>query len=162
MSDRGYFWNSNVWTKGTGTYKNAWEPEPSGPFILYIAPEQEEAFLTDSQFVNASEYGGREVVLGGEIGNYLGTKVVSTTKTPGLSSGDNFTMSGSTTSVDTNVHTCFLVKGQKCGANVWGLKPNIKVFDWPSGAKKRLTLEYSYVADTIYNDAIVKLVVADA
>ena len=33
----------------------------------------------DSQFVNVAEYGGREVVLNGEIGRFLQFKIVSTT-----------------------------------------------------------------------------------
>jgi len=160
MSDLGYWWNSNVWTKADET-TNPWEPEPNAPFILYIAPEQEEALVTDSQFVNASEYGGNEVVLGGEIGQYLGVKVVSTSKTPAFASGDSMTHQAGTLSEDTNWHSCFMVKGQKAGGIAWGLKPSIKVFDWPSGAKKRIALEYSYAADTIYDDAIVKLCVTD-
>jgi len=164
MSDLGYYWNTNAWTQVTSAQitKNPWEPEASAPFVLYIAPEQEEVLMTDSQFVNASEYGGREVVLGGEIGSYLGTKVISTTKTPGLAAEDSFTHQGSTCSVDVASHTCFMVKAQKCGAIAWGLKPNVKVFDWPSGAKKRLVIDYSYAADSMYDDAIVKLAVTDA
>lgn len=160
MSDLGYYWNSNVWTK-SAISTNPWEPEPNAPFILYIAPEMEEALVTDSQFVNASEYGGNEVVLGGEIGQYLGVKIVSTSKVPSFSSGESFTNGGGTISEDTNIHTCFMVKGQKAGGIAWGLKPSIKVFDWPSGAKKRIALEYSYAADSIYDDSIVKLVVSD-
>jgi N4-gp56 family major capsid protein len=158
-----YYWNSNAWTAATGAGKpkNAWQPEPAAPFLLYIAPEQAEGLQNDSQFTNAAEYGGREVVLGGEIGQYLGIKVIETTKVPGLVSGDNFTHQGTTVSVDTNVHTCYLVKGQKCGGIAWAVRPSIKVFDWPSGAKKRAVLDYSYAAGTIFDDAIVKIAVTD-
>lgn len=44
---------------------------------LIIHPNQEKALLKDSNFINASTYGGREVVLNGEIGKYLGLKVIS-------------------------------------------------------------------------------------
>jgi len=46
---------------------------------LIIHPNQENALLKDAQFVDASVYGGRETVLGGEIGRYLGVKVISHT-----------------------------------------------------------------------------------
>lgn len=46
---------------------------------LVIHPNCENSLLKDSQFVDASQYGGREVVLSGEIGRYLGLKVLSTT-----------------------------------------------------------------------------------
>src|SRR3990167_2834333 len=59
------------WTGGTGetaqaktrALKNPWINE--NDFVLLIAPEQEEAFRTDSQFVNAAEYGARETILNG-------------------------------------------------------------------------------------------------
>jgi N4-gp56 family major capsid protein len=49
---------------------------------LVIHPHQEGYLMKDSQFVNAATYGGREVVLNGEIGKYLGLKVFSTTVVP--------------------------------------------------------------------------------
>ena len=48
------------------------------PKYLVISSYQEATLLKDSQFVNASEYGSNEVVLKGEIGNYLGLKVIVT------------------------------------------------------------------------------------
>jgi N4-gp56 family major capsid protein len=44
---------------------------------LVIHPNQENALLKDSNFVDSSKYGGREVVLNGEIGRYLGLRVIS-------------------------------------------------------------------------------------
>lgn len=159
-STLGYYWASNVWTKSAVT-KNPWESGKDGPFMLYIAHEQAETLRNDSQFVNAAEYGDREVILNGEIGQYLGVKVLTTTKVPALASGDTFTHQGGTVSVDTNVHTCFMVKAGTCGSIVWGLKPRINVFDWPSDMKKRITLEMSYAAAAVQADSIVKLAVTD-
>ncbi len=48
------------------------------PKYLVISSYQEATLLKDSQFVNASEYGSNEVVMKGEIGNYLGLKVIVT------------------------------------------------------------------------------------
>ena len=45
--------------------------------VLVIHPQQENPLLKDSQFVDASIYGGREVLMNGEIGKYLGLRVIS-------------------------------------------------------------------------------------
>lgn len=52
------------------------------PKYLVIHPACEVNLLKSSQFVNAATYGGREVVLNGEIGTYLGIKVLVTTLVP--------------------------------------------------------------------------------
>lgn len=46
---------------------------------MVISPYNEATLLKDSQFVNAAEYGSNEIVLKGEIGTYLGMKVIVTT-----------------------------------------------------------------------------------
>ena len=52
------------------------------PRYLVISPVQEGPLLKSDKFVNAAEYGGREVILNGEIGQYLGIKVLKTTQVP--------------------------------------------------------------------------------
>ncbi len=47
--------------------------------ILAIHPEMETDLMKYTQFTNASEYGGREVVLNGEIGKFVGLKVIPST-----------------------------------------------------------------------------------
>lgn len=47
------------------------------PALLFIRAAQENVFYKSSQFTNASEYGSTEVVLNGEIGKYLGVKVIT-------------------------------------------------------------------------------------
>lgn len=49
---------------------------------LVIHPNQEKALMKLSQFVDASVYGGREVVMNGEIGRYLGLRVLVTSLVP--------------------------------------------------------------------------------
>jgi len=49
---------------------------------LVIHPAQEKALMKLAQFVDASVYGGREVVMNGEIGRYLGLRVLVTTLVP--------------------------------------------------------------------------------
>lgn len=50
---------------------NDWEP-----FALVINSAQKKHLRTDSQFTNAAEYGSDQVVLNGEIGQYLGVRVM--------------------------------------------------------------------------------------
>jgi len=52
------------------------------PLYLVIHPVQEGPLMKDTQFVDASQYGGREVVLNGEVGKYLGLRVFSSTVVP--------------------------------------------------------------------------------
>jgi len=47
------------------------------PKYLIINPACENSLLKDTQFVDASIYGGRETVLNGEIGKYIGLRVIS-------------------------------------------------------------------------------------
>lgn len=47
---------------------------------LIIHPKQENSLMKLSQFIDASVYGGREAVLNGEIGRYLGLRVLVTTQ----------------------------------------------------------------------------------
>jgi len=50
---------------------NDWDP-----FALVINSDHKKDLRTDSQFTNAAEYGSEEVVLNGEIGMYLGIRIV--------------------------------------------------------------------------------------
>jgi len=52
------------------------------PLYMIIHPVQEGPLMKSTQFTDASIYGGREVVLGGEIGRYLGLTVLSSTVVP--------------------------------------------------------------------------------
>lgn len=147
-----YYWNTSTFTKDN-VLKNPWENTPDSPYVLFIAPEQEEVLLTDSQFVNAAEYGDNEVVLNGEIGKYLGVKVVVSNNTPAYA---NF---GAGTNLDG--HKCVLVKSQYCGGIAWGQKPKIQAFDWPIEDKKMISMSLDYVAKNLQPDAVVTLNVVD-
>jgi len=161
MSTRGFYWTGNVHTI-SAIAKNPWSPTASEPFICYIAPEQEEAFLNETQFTNAAEYGSNEVVLNGEIGKYLGTKIVNTTKVPGFVNADEIKVQGAQSTQDVTGHLCGLVKAGVCGATVWGLKPDIKVFDYPSADQVRMKLSMRHATSAVFGDAIVRMAVSDA
>lgn len=152
------------WTNGTGEAgnsaenKNPWVNETNAPFVLFIAPEQEETFLTDSQFVNASEYGNRDVISNGEIGSYLGIKIVVTDNVPSYAAS---TTHRDATTTAVQQHVCIMAKGKKSVAIAYGLKPKLHVVDYASQLEQRLILEQAYKADVVQNDAIVWIDVAD-
>ena len=140
---------------------NPWASSPAEPFILFIGPSQEEAFLKDSQFVNAAEYGSREALLNGEIGKYLGIKIVSTNNVEQVVSGVEGPDAESATAGATMTR-CMLVKAGVCGALVWGQEPKLSFFDNVPEVSQEVVLETAYICDTIHGDAIVFLDVSDA
>jgi len=141
--------------------KNPWYSTPEEPFVLFLAPEQEEVLLTDSQFVNAAEYGNNDIVLNGEIGKYLGIKVVVAHNVKAAASGAAV-LDYSSTTTSVAMHRCMMVKSRKCGAIAYGMEPKLTVFDYPNRAQQRIALESAYQAKVLYKDAIVFLDVADA
>lgn len=57
------------------------------PKYLFLSAYQLKVFRKDPQFVNAAEYGSDRVVLKGEIGEYLGVSVITTTNCPTYAAG---------------------------------------------------------------------------
>lgn len=80
-------------TLDTDTIKAAIEVleanDAPGPFWLVIHPHQKGALLKDEQFVNASKYGDSTPRATGEIGEFLGARVVSTSNIPHAANGNN-------------------------------------------------------------------------
>ena len=151
------YWSGGAEAVSSGT-KNPWMPEAGAPFVLAIAPEQEEVFLRDSQFVNASEYGGREIIANGEVGNYLGTTIVVSNNTKAYAAS-TVGQDGSTTAAAQ--HTCVMFKSKKAYAIAYGQRPKLRIFDYPRELEKDIILEQAYATATVQNDAIVWINVAD-
>ena len=59
---------------------------------IVLHPNQKNPLLKDSQFVDASEYGSAEVVMNGEIGKYLGVKVISYSRITSQTENSSFTV----------------------------------------------------------------------
>ena len=159
-------WASGVEYDLSTTYagKNPWMPTPE-PIVLFISPEQENVLLKDSQFVNASEYGNNEVVMNGEIGKYIGVKVVVTNNVETTDAGGTPSwtrMAGDSGTVTPKVHRCVLIKANKAIGLVYGRKPELKVFPINERDQTGLTLVASYQAKAIYDDAIVWIDVSDS
>jgi len=154
-----HYWTYGTSESVTSERKNPWHNEPGAPFVLFVAPEQEEILLTDSQFVNASEYGDPSVVKNGEIGSYLGVKIVVANNTPYYDASTTHA-DGTTTAVAQ--HRCMMAKSQKAVALAYGQKPKLYVVPYPINLQTRLIIEQSFAASMLQPDAIVHINVADA
>lgn len=159
-SDRGVYWNSNVETVSAAP-KNAWTSTEAEPFVLFIAPQQKEVFRKDPQFVNAAEYGSNRVVMTGEIGEYLGIRVVVTTKVPKFASTQKLIVQGAQMTFAVSGHVCALVKAKRCGAMVFRQKGEFSRYELPDEDKIAMKLSMAYQAKPLQDDAIVRIVVAD-
>ncbi len=140
---------------------NPWISTPDEPFVLFIGPAQEEAFLKDSQFVNAAEYGGNEIVMNGEIGRYLGIKIIVTNNVEQVASGVE-APDEETANAGARMTRCILMKANRAAALVWGKKPSLKFFDHIIEISQEIVLETAYAAGVIHADAIVFIDVTDA
>ena len=107
------------------------------PRMLIIHSEQETDLLKYTQFTNASEYGSAEVVLKGEIGKFVGLKVMVTTNVNAKTGSDSWGADG---------HEGFVI-----GQNAQGQWPATLVW------KEKISYDYEYlprfVNHYIYRDA---------
>ncbi len=115
---------------------------------LVISPYQEATFLKDSQFLNAAEYGNNEVVLKGEIGKYLGFKIIVTTNANmQYTSDDSETNEAATVPTLTNgMTTCIAV-----GDNRKGQKSSV-VLAWKEMAHIDMEFEKNEARHNVYYD----------
>jgi len=159
MDKHAYYWNSGTLTRSSAT-KNPWVPTPTEPFVLFIGPAQYNALIKDSQFTNAAEYGDNEVVLNGEIGKYLGIKVVVTNNVESVASGS--AGPDGSGNVNVNMTRCILCVPKKAFTFVWGMEPQISVVPIAWQAAQAVVLETAYAGAVIHDDAIVFIDVTDA
>lgn len=129
---------------------NGWYPEADKPFVLFMPAVCEEALLKDSQFVNAAEYGTNEVVMNGEIGRYIGIKVISTEQ---CSSGTFNALAG---------HYCYLLKSQVAYGIVYGEQPTLEFEYKLDEAEYRVYLDMCYECKLLQGSAIQVMKVLDA
>jgi len=161
-SDIGYYWASTTTFAKSSVSKNPWTPTKQEPFVFFMANEQWEALMNESQFTNAAEFGSQEPVLTGEIAQYMGVRMIVTHKCTKFTNGDYIYLDGTINpKMDVDGHICMLAKAQRYGAVAFGQKPTIKVFDYPSSAEVRLMLHLAVAASEIHPDAIVRVVVSD-
>ena len=140
---------------------NPWTASAQEPFVLYIGPAQQEAFLTDSQFTNAAEFGARGPILNGEIPGYLGIRIVVTNNVEQVASGSEGP-DAETANAGATMTRCILLKAQKAVAFCWGLKPKLSFFDNVNEISQDIVLESAYDIEILHADAIIFIDVTDA
>lgn len=153
-----YYWNGVTFTKvaaATAT-KNGWVGYEK---VLFIGPAQKSSLVKDSQFTNAAEYGSDEVILNGEIGKYLDVKVISTNNVEKVASGGTAPDGGAVAGA--NMTRCILCVPKKAFTFVWGIPPEVKVFDMAWQAAQAVTLETAYAGKVIHDDSIIFIDVTD-
>jgi len=155
---KAYYWTGGVFTISSGT-KNPWRNEATDPFVLMIGQPQKKALRDSSQFVNAAEYGNRVVISSGEIGDYLGIRVICSNNTPYVAAAGTAFDGGSAPSVD--ISRCVLMKGRAAYTFVWGRSPAFQPWSDPRYDQKGFSLVCDYAGSTVHNDAIVHIDVAD-
>lgn len=128
------------------------------PMWFFINPEQETDLTKYTDFKNADEYGGREVVLNGEIGKFVGLKTIVTTnvnaKTVG---GDSWGADG---------HLCFALgqneQGQNAVTLAWKEELNYNYEYLPRFANHYIYRDACYAAVRVLEKAISLIHVTDA
>lgn len=153
-----YYWNAGTWTLSSGT-KNPWSNEPRDPYVLMIGQRQKQALRNSSQFVNASEYGSRVVISSGEIGEYLGVRIIVTNNAESVAAAGTAPDGGSAPSV--NMTRCILMKGRKAYTFVWGEKPKFTDYAMQWRDQRGIVLTADFAGSIVHDDAIIKIDVSD-
>jgi len=128
------------------------------PKYLVISPYQEATLLKDSQFVNASEYGSNKVVLKGEIGEYLGLRIIVTTNANmAYTSGGTETNENATPGA--NMNTLIMVgenrAGQKASVGLaWKEMPHIDYEYQKDEARHIIYYDQCFTTALIHHQAI--------
>ena len=128
------------------------------PAVTIIHPEQEGSLMKDSQFVNAAEYGGREVILNGEIGKYVGTKIIVTTNVDAkTTTSDSWGADG---------HLCFMIgknqQGQWPATLVWKEKPTYSYEFLKGWNNHYIYVDAAYDVELVQESAVCEIFVTDA
>lgn len=128
------------------------------PRFIVISPWNEATLLKDSQFVNASEYGSNVIVLKGEIGTYLGMKVIVTTNANfSYTTGDTEVNEAASPGADSitipviGVHR----SGQKSAAAiVWKEKPHVDMEFEKNEARHLIFYDQAFTTGILHVEAI--------
>jgi len=127
------------------------------PAVLVIHPVQEGHLMKDSQFINAAEYGGREVILNGEIGKFLGVKVIVTTNIPAKTTGDWSNGNG---------RICFMIGKNQQGewpiTLVWKEKPHYSYEFLKRWNNHYIYVDAAYDVELVQDNGVCEINVTDA
>ncbi|MHA1408884.1 MAG: N4-gp56 family major capsid protein [Candidatus Odinarchaeia archaeon] len=129
---------------------------PDYQYVLFIHPKQKKPLIKDGQFVNASEYGNNEVVMNGEIGKYLGVKVVvSVNCTAAADWGAGNNLKG---------HKSFLCISPIAYGLAYhkDMLPSLVTQYKPDEATHKIMMDVGYASDSLQGQAIVIINTLDA
>lgn len=136
------------------------------PKSIVISTYQEATLMKDSQFVNASEYGSNEVVLKGEIGKYLGLKVIVTTNANfSYTTGDTEVNENASPGADMNVVPVLAdtKAGQKASVMLaWKEMPHIDFEYEKNEARHIIYYDQGFTTALIHAEAISLIKVTQA
>jgi len=137
------------------------------PSMLFISSYQRAIMHKSSQFTNAAEYGSNEVVLNGEIGKYLGIKVIETDLTKSYSSTDqDLGVSGGTGVWAEDGTSCQLIgttrSGRKPGILAWKEKPSVDYEYLKRKATHYLLSDVAYGVGIVHEKACCLIKVTNA
>lgn len=145
--------------------------------MLFIGSAQRAVFHKSSQFTNAAEYGSNEVVLNGEIGKYLGVKIIVTDLVQSYAANavdkryvanglteddwkwghDNSGVAGTSCQLIGFTHG-----GRKPIAFVWKEKPNVDYEYSKRKATHYLLSDVAYLPKVVHEEACCLIKVTDA
>jgi hypothetical protein len=111
--------------------------------------------------LHPSEYGSNKVIANGELGEYLGIKIITTNNVEQVASGSEGP-DGQTANAGATMTRCIMMKAKRACAFAWGQKPTLKFFDNVPEVSQDVVLETAYAAGVVHADAIVFVDVADA
>lgn len=150
-----YYRSAGTWTASSGT-KNPWNNEiDRDPYVLMIAQRNKQSLRDSSQFTNAAEYGNRVVISTGEIGNYLGVRIIVSNNTESVAAAGTAPDAGSVCGVA--MTRCILMKGRKAYTFVWGNKPKFTPFVKEWRDQRGIVLTASFAGSIIHADAVIKI-----
>lgn len=136
------------------------------PAAYYMGVNQLKALRKDPQFNNASEYGKDAVVMKGEVGNYLGVKIITTTNTAmayaGSATDINETPTAWAVAGNCNIMVGTDMAGSKIAVAVgWKEKPHVGYEYEQKRAIHRLYLDECYITAIVQPKAVCLVKVAN-
>ena len=157
----GHFWDSDVETKAASIAKNKWRDSKDGPLYGIISAYDTEQLTGDPQFTNAANFGNSSIIQSGFVASYVGIKFAESDLLKTFSDGDDAYVQADNTAINVDAHEMYFLKANYAFGLVWGLKPKMTVYDIPARFQKGIGIEQAYHILPIYDDAIVRVILAD-
>ncbi len=129
------------------------------PKYLVISTYQQATLRKDTQFTNASEYGGREVIMKGEIGSYLGLKIIVTTNANMAYTTTGSDETNEATSPGADMNTCIMIgekkNGERCSVGLaWKEMPHIDYEYEKNEARHVIYYDQGFTTNIIFTEAV--------